>query len=66
MYVYKFDCFPVKIHWIHVSKEACTRALLFFLWFDMLQQYPGWVVTWFLLGYTDGCSNKLSGHSDRM
>ena len=26
----------------------------------------GWVVTWFLLEYTDVCSNTLYGHSDRM
>ena len=26
---------------IHVSKEACTRALLFFLWSELLQQNLG-------------------------
>ena len=25
-YVYKFDCFPVMIHCMHVSKEVSTRA----------------------------------------
>ena len=25
-YVYKFDCFPVMKHWIHVHKEASARA----------------------------------------
>ena len=25
-YVYEFDCFLLMIYWIHLSKEASTRA----------------------------------------
>ena len=37
-YVYKFDCIPVMIHWIHESKEGDLHAsLTFCFWFNILQ-----------------------------